>query len=320
MKATGDSPWKWAFFGLITAASLVLTCTIAELTWRAIRRAGWAGSSPPLVEFDSDLGWRNRRGLRLRHRQPEFDVMVELDAEGHRVTPGGTSGSPILFVGDSMTFGWGVNARDTFVSRVGRNLDRPTINLGVPGYGTDQSYLALLREASLERSSLVIYLLCENDLREVTRRRMYGRAKPRFGLDGVREESESSGPLFGWVEENSYLLASTRTFLEALRYRPQSQAERANGARLVSSLVDAMRRRCERLGAKFVLVVPDHAILGAYMPAVETEVDLKPAMDEAARSGLSISFARDSHYNAAGHALVAEEILAYLRSQADFAP
>lgn len=305
---------KRALAALLSSSALILAFLLPELAWRAIRAAGWAGS-PRFVEADPELGWRNRRGVALRHRHPDFDVQVELDAAGHRIVPQGAGLGRITFVGDSITFGWGVEARDTFVSRVALALDRRANNLGVPGYGTDQSYLALLNEAPLEPEALVIYTLTDNDLVEVTQRRMYGRAKPRVGLDGLREKPEVGDPLTRWIEERSYLLASTRTWLEARARKPQAEAERSQAVRWVSSLVEKMRHRCERAGAKFLLVVPDHGILAEHPPAGVEEVDLRPAIERANREGRRTTFAKDPHFNATGHALVAGEILAHLRAR-----
>ncbi len=301
------------FFCVVSSILVLLSLIALELAWRAIRYAGWAGSSPPLVEFDPELGWQNRRSVRLRHRQSDFDIIVQLDASGHRVTPGGSAGPPIVFVGDSITFGWGAHARDTFVSRVGHALGRPTINLGVPGYGTDQSYLALLRHRHQYplRLALVIYVLTANDLLEVTQSRMYGRAKPRVRLNGNIDPLPSSGPSLGWIERRSYLLASIRTAFDRLFRKPQNQAERAQGVRLVTFLVEQMKQQCEAAGADFLLVVPNREILAGHTPTGVREVDLGPAIARTQLDGQSLVF-RDHHFNVAGHALVAHEILARL--------
>lgn len=303
-----------ALAALVAALALILVFFLSELVWRAVRTAGWAGS-PRFVEFDPELGWRNRRGVSLRHRQPDFDVRVELDAAGHRDGPQGTGAGRVVFAGDSITFGWGVAARDTFAARVAVGLDRRGVNLGVPGYGTDQSYLALLDGKAREGAALVIYTLTDNDLVEVTQRRMYGRAKPRVGADGRREALAPGDPLTGWIQERSYLLASARTWIEARARRPQDEAERSRAARRVSSLVERMRQRCEETGAAFLLVVPNRGILAGHPPSGVDQVDLQPAIERARRGGQTLTFARDPHFNTAGHALVAREILAHLRAR-----
>lgn len=307
-------PRRWFLGCVLVFAAALLSIFAAELAWRAVRHAGWAGSSPPLVEFDPELGWRNRRSVRLRHRQPDFDVVVELDAAGHRITRGGSADPPVVFVGDSIAFGWGVEARDTFVARVGRALGRRTVNLGVPGYGTDQSYLALLRHdrQSRLRSATVIYVLTANDVLEVMQGRMYGRPKPRFHLDGTIDALPSSGPPLGWIERRSYLLASIRTWMDMRNHAPQGQSELTEALRLVAFLIERMKQRCEAMGADFVLVVPKHGFLGGQTPTGVREVDLGPAIARAKRAGQSIVFKKDPHLNAVGHALVANEILARL--------
>src|SRR5260221_3658003 len=121
--------------------------------------ASWVGAS--------------KGGWRTRHRGADFDVSVVTDAAGHRVQDrpkAGPAPGGLLFVGDSLTFGWGVRAEDSFAERLGAELLLPVTNLGVPGYGTDQSYLALRREIASCKPRVTVYTFCANDLAELAHR------------------------------------------------------------------------------------------------------------------------------------------------------
>lgn len=133
---------------------------IAELAVRRMVRGRDVGlmdgrrevlDEPQLMAPDDVLGWRNLPGShRFRYRTAEgpIEVTVNVDVEGHR-----SSGLPqpeadglpeIAVVGGSFTFGWGVADDQHFVAQLARSLPQfRVINLGVGGYGTYQSLLAL---------------------------------------------------------------------------------------------------------------------------------------------------------------------------------
>ena len=68
-------------------------------------------------QSDAYLGWSGKPNLRLRFRRPEFDALVEHDAEGWRQPKPPRPAVPtsrILVLGDSFTWGWGVSQGQVF--------------------------------------------------------------------------------------------------------------------------------------------------------------------------------------------------------------
>ncbi len=109
-------------------------------------------------------------GVRLKH---DFDgayprVRVRTDAHGRRI-PGDQEGDATgryLFIGDSVTFGFSMLARESFPALVGERLgDRADATVAaVPGYNLEQ-VLGLARESvQLARPEFVIYGLVVNDV------------------------------------------------------------------------------------------------------------------------------------------------------------
>jgi lysophospholipase L1-like esterase len=80
----------------------------------------------------------------------------------------------ILFLGDSVTFGWGVSADDTFVSqseilfRERTNRDVHTINSGVGGYNTRSELEFLRRHGAELQPDLVLLMYIGNDIEGTT--------------------------------------------------------------------------------------------------------------------------------------------------------
>jgi lysophospholipase L1-like esterase len=105
-------------------------------------------------------------GVVTRYRTPEFDVAVRINSRGLREREIGYDRPPgvfrILVLGDSQTFGWGVEADETYPRLVEHRLAaarrRPVqvINAAVPGTGTAHQLYFLQTEGWKYRPDLVI--------------------------------------------------------------------------------------------------------------------------------------------------------------------
>ena len=143
----------------------------AALRWQQ-RRVGTSDRlEPGMVRYDAQLGWSLTPGWTGGHRHHDFSVSYHIDSEGFRrevPVDAGAPGGPItLVLGDSFTFGLGVNDDATFVhllqaARVG---GARYVSNAVPGYSTDQESLLLEQRMPVVRPArvlLVVYL--GNDL------------------------------------------------------------------------------------------------------------------------------------------------------------
>lgn len=145
------------------------------------------------VLYDPVLGWKLNPGWSGQHHHFDFNVNYSVNEEGFRgPIPGRLTGDPdIFFVGDSFTFGLGVNDSETFVAALNRKHSEDTVrfsNLGVPGYAPDQSLLALEPILEFQPSSVIWVVYLGNDLLDIRYRfplqATYG--KPFFDLVGDR--------------------------------------------------------------------------------------------------------------------------------------
>jgi hypothetical protein len=144
---------------LACVGSLVLAeCTARYLGYRPlVLPAGRTFSVEPggtLVIQDPLLGYRLREGQFQISQRGGLSFWVSIDDRGYRSTSGELPGPgpEIWFLGCSITFGWGVEANETFPSQVQALIPEARVeNHGVPGYGALQSLLSLERD--LERGS-----------------------------------------------------------------------------------------------------------------------------------------------------------------------
>ena len=262
----------------------------------------------------------------------DYDVAVRINSYGLRdANDVATAGSDdILVVGDSFTWGWGVEARDRFSDQLQILTGRRTFNLSTP---TDlDGYAALLAYAKSLGSTagrVVIAICMENDLR------VYGVTEPDEPPPG------RSGALKDWLASHSalYLLAVTTVqqtpWMRDIAVKAGVIVPNLEGIAkndydpvIIDSSADRLLNIAERYRTLIVLI-PSRALWvgNSRSRAIEERVhtafivalqrrgidvlDLQPVL-EAQLAPLSYHFANDGHWNVRGHALAAHAISQHL--------
>ncbi len=131
--------------GLLLSISLAVSLIAGE---SLVRLAGYSPNrfEPPAgggwSERDATLGWRNRPGVFESSEAGNVPMTFRSDRQ-RASADGPVSGMPrVDMLGDSITQGYGVADRETYVWRLGELLPGISFeNLGVGGYGTYQSLL-----------------------------------------------------------------------------------------------------------------------------------------------------------------------------------
>lgn len=284
---------------------------LAARSWSA--RAAGPSTNPRYVTHDDVLGWRYVPDVAVRHTTDEFDVAVRIGANGFREQASLPSRSPdVLVFGDSFGFGWGVEASETFSARLEGELGIAVWNLSVSGYSVDQELLLFRERARFLPQDvacapkLVLVLSCGNDLLEALTDRAYGKGKPRFVLAHGELELTNVPVREGWLERHSRLWRSLAKSVYERRKPEYTPAENEAGRDLVARMLATFAREARALGARFVVVTTEDRWLGARLDGLGVEhFDLERELAAAAARGDAITFPRDGHWTAAGHALVA---------------
>ena len=157
-----------SFFGAISALmGVVIAIVIVEFGLGVLKpRINPAGQMDEgFILYDSELGWKLAPGWQGRHVHHDFDVSYRVNSLGFRgddldfARPGS-----VMFLGDSFTFGLGVNDDEVFAELLNQSSDLTHLNAGVPGYSNDQQLLLLdtLMEYRPAKVIWVVYL--GNDL------------------------------------------------------------------------------------------------------------------------------------------------------------
>ena len=187
--------WReWQKNWLLALCSVLLVLLVAEVV---ARRLWEPGGYQPVIRADPMLGWALAPGHHLHsvdsERRLDFDIQVNSlgmrDPERPAAKPAGMR--RVLFLGDSMVFGTGVEvgARcgDVLNARLGPDVE--VLNAACGGWGTDQELLYLCRDGFALHPDVVVLGLCPaNDIvNNMLPHDLFGSApKPRFELQDGR--------------------------------------------------------------------------------------------------------------------------------------
>ncbi len=175
---------KTALINLGVLLASILVCLVALEVGLRLFWSGYYVKEPKgYVQWSPMRGWENRPSVRTDYGEPEFRTTVIHNSWGFR-GPEVTRANPegrcrALVLGDSFTYGVGVENDETFSARMEQMEPRlQALNTGVNGYGTSQE-LMLLVEKGLDFSpDLVIVAFFWNDVANT-----YLRSFPVFSLE-----------------------------------------------------------------------------------------------------------------------------------------
>jgi lysophospholipase L1-like esterase len=304
----------------LACCAALVALLAAELAWRATRTTHYGPTTNPrYVLHDAGLGWRYRPGSSVRHVTTDFDVPVDVNERGFRDAPFPVSGAVthplVLALGDSQTFGWGVPVGQAFPARLSERLGVRVLNMSVSGYGTDQELLLWQREGRALEPDIVILTVCANDTREVYRPAMYGREKPWFVLEGAVPELRGVPvPRHRFAEWSHLLRSAWSSHLKSANPPPRAD-EIEPARRLQASLVRTLALDVLDTGGRLLVVVQDEPWLLERISDLHgvALLDVGPTLARAAATE-PIDYAHDPHWNARGHAVVADSIATAIRA------
>ena len=160
-------------FGVITFfLSLLILMSIYSILiipYKIYTNSARVTSSQNNNRFDENYGYTLNKNLNslinLNYINKSYKVIS--DKNGARISEknlrDNNDDHKILIIGDSLSFGYGLNYEDTFGYLLEKKLNTKIKNLSVPGYSTIQSYKVL--KDKINNEELVIYGFIEDHLR-----------------------------------------------------------------------------------------------------------------------------------------------------------
>jgi hypothetical protein len=334
MAASRSTPVRGRTKILIAVAASGIGLVVCEL---GLVMAGTSLDDPPVYPgdrigvrdntWDPHIGWKLPVEAVLDEVTEDYAVSYRSDSSGfrdHRQEADAAPTHPIVFLGDSFTFGTGVTDDQTFVRLVEGELEGTRChNLGVGGFGIDQMWMTLRHYGLPLDPELVILAFIRNDLdRSLSAYRLgHGvwMAKPTFRLEGgqlvpltvdnrpsaVRRFLEQRSRLWNLVRKTG------RTISNRYAVGPRWRINRA--------IFEAIRDDCRAYGIPLVVVhLPVNTrppVPGFRREFDRMEVpflDLTPLLpDDADR----LYYPKDRHFNPAGHRFTATAIARFLETE-----
>jgi lysophospholipase L1-like esterase len=171
--------------------------------------------------YSTELGWERKPGYKGNafDGRRDFDRAGYLAVDSYKITD--SQKRKLVFIGDSNTFGYGVQTKESFVQVVQSHIpDVNAINLGVPGYSSYQGRLVFQKYVPLLNVDLVVVSFNYNDRRYVLDPSRPDSAEQfeRLYRFGTNTAQQLAGPL-----EISYLYRGLRYAMRKARLVPALQ-------------------------------------------------------------------------------------------------
>jgi len=303
--------WTALLLGVLAVASVV-----AEAALRFY--ASYVTKRDRLFHSDAQTGWSNAPNLlttRINAAGEEWSIRT--DQNGQRlIAQDPRAGRKILILGDSLSFGEGVDIKDRFDVKMLSSLPGTrVINTGTMGYGTDQEYAAFRNwKHVLESGDTVLIVLNQSDYFDVLRRRFFGRAKPYFEkLDGSYVLHPPPIGLWERWSDWSRVASVVARFIEPTA--PES-LDPGQSIEIIRFILGRIREEVPR-GVRVVLAHQGTSdFLGPKLGLSSTIfcefADVCIDLDDALAAD-PVHLLPDGHWSASGHTAVAQALLKALR-------
>jgi hypothetical protein len=259
--------------------------------------------------------------------------------------------SRVVMLGDSVTFGHGVGDDETFCAALSRDPRLEAVNLGVPGYGTDQELIQLEREGLAFHPQAVVLNVCvANDFFDnVLPVALFDghSPKPYFLAEGSGLRLIDAHLKLSWRKRlavriaersylfNDYLALAGRTqdsvAVGADAPSPEHWTARARRIRrdmgpaleITTRLVEEMAHVCREHGVRFLVLLhpnaeafegtpgPGDALLGEPRLRGVEMIDLRGRYAEQHLAFADIAIDGPGHLTQQGHLVVADVVRAW---------
>lgn len=305
--------------------STVVALGMAEMALRLVR--GSDPIDPPAYvgqnrnrpsrnfEPDTKTGWRMQRSREFEWEIDTHRNVYRSNRQGFRSDRDFDHPSSMLIgaVGDSFTWGTGVEYSETFGHLIEKGLEGTTVyNFAMPGFGIDQMWMSVRHQILPLHPSLVVVAFIDDDLERslMAYRQVEGLNKPRFVLSQGKLRPQTSADVpslqFVTLASHSQLWIGTVRTISRLRELWT----------LNEAIFEAIASDCEQQGVPVVFVRlsdkqsrPSEPLTRFFSSKGLSFIDIPSRQPQPK----DMHFKRDGHINAQGHAFVAETITDWVK-------
>ena len=311
--------WQNAALLIIFMVGSLLLCEMLVRWFVPVRNVG-----PTFSTYDARYGKVLKRSFSCTRITPEFTMRFTTNSLGFRgPEPERFPMRPILFLGDSFTSGYGVNDGEEFPELIRKALAKrfgegatPVVNAGSGNTGNGYWVKFLNHDAGRFNPRLVVFQFCGNDFADNAAEKFFTlstdgslveHSPPRH--ESTLRAAQNIIETIPWLA-NSHLAALARQAFAREACRPDSIAEDQATIRLTGGIIDEALTICDRKGWPALGLSAASEDVG--LDSVAAVFQRHGAMflripDRSRRPDLYYHV--DGHWNAAGHAYVAKQML-----------
>jgi hypothetical protein len=166
------------------------------------------------TEYDSELGWISKKNQKIKNMYGKNIYLItnsERFRNRNEISPVKPAGKKRwIYMGDSFTFGYGVDNDHTYCSYVSKIEPQiEYVNMGQGGYGCDQMYLWYLRDGIKLEHDVMIFSFITDDFNRMVSDMFFNYPKPYLSITNNQLEVKNVP-----VPERSYLMRNFPRFME----------------------------------------------------------------------------------------------------------
>lgn len=151
---------------------------------------------PGMILYDARLGWKLSPYWSGKHHHYDYDVNYTINRNGFRAPSVAIENTTFSIIGDSFSFGLGVNDDETFTAILNAKgkPQNKFYNLSVPGYSTDQQRLLIDNVINTINEHVLLVVYLGNDIFDNMRAfpLQAGHGKPFFTLQNGQLQLENT--------------------------------------------------------------------------------------------------------------------------------
>ena len=275
---------KKFFFTILYLSIIFITF---EVSLRLIFPNFLKATNNDLYIEHKEYGWTLKKNLKYDYfnKYSRNSNLLETNDQGFRLINNKNNNENILFLGDSISIGLGVDGDKIFPSIVSSKLNYNGFNFSINGYSTDQLYIILDNVINLYKPKIVVYTFVKNDLEFnlknfiLSGNKKLGKPKLDKNLNiipkpfFIKSDLKKVQKLKNFLNKNfaTYrLMASVKEIISL--YKKQNDgdfyydlsfdyyldAKRQNEIKFLMKILSKMKDICEKNNSTFILVKSFH--------------------------------------------------------------
>lgn len=334
---------KWLSNIIAMLLSTLIMLLVCEGIVRLVKPQQLA---PVKFMYDKEIGLIHIPNLRgTEYRPGNYNIEFTNGDDGFRIThkdelPDYVN-KKIMFIGDSFTYGKGVNDQETFAYKLQQALISDSveiINAGVEGRGTDHALRSYQFYKDKYQPNTVIYFAHYNDLADNIRDEYFNvindstlTPKSFEIMTGGTKEKLRKNKMYNCLISNSHFFSLLKSVLvnllipdQIVRYEEGIDMDRAK--KLTSIFIEQLKKEVKADGRKFLMYyIPSNHDIDARVKGKITEQEeffdnyykdkniefynlSADFIDSGETNILKNFYLLEGHWNPKGHQLVAEKL------------